>query len=627
MTPKIDPRRAADRIVPAAVFAGTFAAFLPVLGNGFVNWDDAAYLLHNPHFRGLDWERLKWMFTTLQGGLYQPLSWLTYGVDYVVWGMDPFGYHLTSLILHSLGAALFYFLCRRLIRLGMPRAGDGAWLVLSAGLGALLWAVHPLRVESVAWATERRDVLSGALYVLTLLLYLEARAPGRGAAAARIGGWSYFACLVVFALSLLAKGIGITLPLVLVLLDVYPLRRLPGRLSDWLSPKLSPVWIEKIPFFLLAGAAAVVGVSAQLGGGNVLGVPAGSASARMLFGLSFYLEKTLAPWNLLPLYEAPAGFGLTWPVVIRGLAVACLAGVLIASRKKWPAAAAAGAFYLIALLPVIGAVQYGPQLVADRYAYLPSLGWSVLGAAGLAASWKGLGRSSTRYAPLGLAGAVVLILGFLTWSQAGVWRDSETLWRRVLAGNPRSATAHNNLGAILHEMGKTDKAVRHFREALRTSPSHANALRNLAVALWHEGDRDEAARLFAAASATRARSGEAERAFADLLGRSGDWHGAFVQYEKAVAKEPDNPVIRLDYGAALASRGRLEAAIEQYRAALRSDPGYAPARFNLGNAFYRLKRFDDAARSYAEVLRLDPSHGPARDNLARTFAEKSKAGR
>src|SRR5438093_1617026 len=244
-------------LVPLLVVLCTLAAFLPTLQNHFVNWDDDINFLDNFHYRGLAWTHLRWMWTTHLGH-YIPLTWMTLGMDYLLWGMNPVGYHLTSLLLHVTSAVVVFFLARRLLTLALPRAsGRGHALTVSAGFAALVFAIHPLRVESVAWATERRDVLSGLFYLLTLLTYL--RACERGARGQRL----YWLSVALFGCALLSKSMAVSLPVVLLILEVYPLRRLGGSLG-WSSAFTRGVYVEKIPFVLLAAAASAITLMAQL---------------------------------------------------------------------------------------------------------------------------------------------------------------------------------------------------------------------------------------------------------------------------------------------------------------------------------------------------------------------------
>src|SRR5436190_5905932 len=243
-------------LAPLLVVLFTLAAFLPTLQNQFVNWDDHENFLENPHYRGLGWTHLRWMWTTHLGH-YIPLTWMTLGLDYLLWGMNPVGYHLMSLLLHAANAVVFFFVVRRILTRALPSLSErGHALAVSAGVAALVFAIHPLRVESVVWVTERRDVLSGLFYLVTILVYLracEGEARGRR--------W-YSLAVATFVLALLSKSMVVNLPIVLLILDVYPLRRLGGAISWWSEPARR-VYVEKIPFVLLAAAASAIAVMAQ----------------------------------------------------------------------------------------------------------------------------------------------------------------------------------------------------------------------------------------------------------------------------------------------------------------------------------------------------------------------------
>lgn len=290
-------RRGPLAALAVAVAGLTFLAFVPVLGNEFVSWDDDTLILNNPDFRGFELRHLRWMFSTMILGNYQPVTWLSFALDYTIWGLRPFGYHLTNLILHSLGAALFFFIARRMLRASCPLA-RGPAIDLAAAAAALLYSVHPLRVESVAWAVERKDVLSGFFLFACLLAYLR----GIEAAARPVRrGWIVLS-LVLFVLSLLSKVWGITFPLVLLILDTYPLKRFnPGERRARL--------VEKLPFIFLAGAAALTALYAQTNyATSVARLDVAGRFAQSAFGIVFYFAKMLLPLRLSPIYEHPLPF-------------------------------------------------------------------------------------------------------------------------------------------------------------------------------------------------------------------------------------------------------------------------------------------------------------------------------
>src|SRR2546430_8150052 len=349
------PQRSVRWLAALLVAVFTLAAFLPTLHNQFVNWDDDVNFLDNPHYRGLGWSQLRWMWTTFHMAHYIPLTWMTLGMDYLLWGMNPVGYHLTSLLLHVTSAVVFFFLARRFLTLALPRAsGRGHALTVSAGFAALVFAIHPLRVESVAWATERRDVLSGLFYLVAILLYLRACEGG-----ARGRGW-YWLSVAAFVGALLSKSMVVNLPVVLLILDGYPLRRLGGDIG-WSSEPARRVYVEKIPFVLLAAAASAMAVIAQLSARAAVPLAHLSVPGRLAvsaYGLSFYLWKMAVPVNLSPLYEAPRtlNFGATPFLLSYGLVLTITAFVL-ALRRRVPGLPARWLPYIRIPLPVLRIVR------------------------------------------------------------------------------------------------------------------------------------------------------------------------------------------------------------------------------------------------------------------------------
>src|SRR2546429_162818 len=427
--PSALPQRRGSWLIPVLIALVTFAAFLPTLQNQFVTWDDATNFLENAHYRGLGWTHIRWMWTTHLGH-YIPLTWMTFGLDYRLWGMNPFGYHLTSLLLHAANAVVFFFVVHRILTLALPSPSErGRALAVSAGFAALVFAIHPLRVESVAWVTERRDVLSGLFYLSAILIYLWACEGG-----ARGRGW-YWGAVAVFVLALLSKSMVVNLPVVLLILDVYPLRRLGGAIGWWSEPARR-VYVEKIPFVLLAAAASAIAVMAQSSVHAALSLAQLSVPGRLAdsaYGVSFYLWKMVVPLNLSPLYERPLTLNPSaMPFVLSYGLVLALTAIVLALRRRAPGLLSVWFAYVVVLLPVLGIFQNGPQIAADRYTYLAGLGWATLAGAGLFSCWRTLRRSRTGTpTTLALAGtvtSVVVTFGILTWNQVQVWHDSERLW-------------------------------------------------------------------------------------------------------------------------------------------------------------------------------------------------------
>jgi len=433
----------------------TLAAFLGILQNGFVNWDDPVNFLDNPSYRGLGPAQLRWMFTTFHMGHYIPLTWLTLGADYLVWGMDPMGYHLTSLLFHATTALSFYAVARRLLARALPVGTPDASIVLGAAAAALFFSVHPLRVESVAWVTARRDVVSGLFFVLTLLAWLRyAEAPE-----ATRRRW-YVGSLVLFACALLSKALTVGLPVVLLVLDVYPLRRLGGA-CGWM---IRGVWLEKLPYALMAAAAAAVAIAAtpESARASLETLSLGSRALVAVYGVAFYLGKTVLPVGLSPLYAFVTS--VSW-MILASLAAAVI--ITVATRRRWPALAAAGLAYVTLLLPTLGFFATGPQPVADRYSYLPCLGWAL--AAGGVVAWPWAGARAVR----AVSAAVLALLVLLAAQQIYFWRDSVSLWSHAVALEPGNRFARINLGGAYAAAGRTPEAIDQYRVVLKLSRDKA----------------------------------------------------------------------------------------------------------------------------------------------------------
>jgi len=416
------------RLLPVLVAVLSVVAFLPALEGQFVNWDDQANFVANEDFRGLGWTQLKWMWTATLLGHYIPLTWMTLGLNYALGGMNPWGYHLGNLLLHAANALVFYFLARRLLRASLSSSqGEGA-VALGAAFAAVVFSLHPLRVESVAWVTERRDVLYALFFLLSALAYL--RSVDDGAASPR--GWRW-ASVGAFVAALLSKSAAMTLPAAILLMDVYPLGRV-GRLG-WRR-----VIVEKIPYAVLAAAGAVGAVISVRMGAVVTpyseyGVPARLAMTAYSFW--FYPWKWLWPVGLSPLYELPPHVDpLAWRFLVPAVGLAVVTAGLVALARRWPGGLAAWVFSALMILPVSGAVHAGYQLAHDRYSYISGLGFAVL--AGGALAWA-LGLVQARrvgrwVAPVTLAAAAaaLVILAAGAWEGTKTWKDSETLWGTAL---------------------------------------------------------------------------------------------------------------------------------------------------------------------------------------------------
>jgi protein O-mannosyl-transferase len=647
------------------VAVATFIAFAPSLLNQFVDWDDLENFVTNPSYRGLGVAQLKWMWTTVLLGHYVPVTWMTFGVDYLLWGMNPAGYHLANIVLHAANAAVLYFVGRRLLAAAIPPAREDdqrAWR-LGAALAALVFALHPLRVESVAWVTERRDVLSGLFYLVAVLAYLR-DADGEPGVSLRRRPW-YWVALGCFVLALLSKAIVVTLPIVLVVLDVYPLRRLGSGAGGWWSPAARRRCTEKIPFVLASAVVIPIALVAARAGANLVSIGNFGIVDRLavsLYGLAFYLWKTIVPLELSPFYPLGTPVApMSAPYIVSGLVVAAITGLVILARRRHPGLGAVWLVYVLTLLPMSGIFQNGPQVAADRYSYLPSLSLALLAGAGALVAWRAWNdRRPGQIVAVGLTGVAALVvttLALLTWKQVGVWRDSDRLWSHALALAPSSMVfSHladvrrqqgrwaeaNELyqravqlrpdgshilvhwGIALAQQGRLGEAVERFREALRIDPDMALPHYHWGNALLTAGDLTGAIEHFREAVRLEPGSAEALSNWGRALALLGQGDAAIAKYREALAIRPAS-VPHYNWGNALFVAGELEEAIVHYREAIRLEPGAVEAYNNWGQALARQGRWEEAIARYREALRLKPDYALASANLDHALAQVRKA--
>jgi protein O-mannosyl-transferase len=560
----------------------TFASFMPALWADFVTWDDDYNFLSNPHYRGLGWSQLVWMVTSAWSGHWTPLTWLTLSLDWTLWGMNPAGYHLTNLLLHAANGAVLFVVATRLLARALPD-GSTTGIRSGAAVAALVFAIHPLRAESVVWVTERRDVLSGLFYLLTVLTYLRA-ADAEPAGRRR---WLTLSA-TAFVLAMLSKAIVMTLPLVLLVLDVYPLRRLPSRWQEVTASRVRPLLLEKIPYAVVALAGALAAVSLATEFKTSAEYPLWARPGVFGYDLIFYLWKTAAPYGLSPLYELPDRWDAADPRLVVGVLLpVVLTIMLIVWRRRWPAALAVWSAYVVTLAPVSGlTVHTGPQIAADRYTYLAGLGIALLAGGGIAlvgrADWLGpaLQRVVAASTVAALAGLAVL-----AWHQSEVWRDSLSLWERAVAVDPSCARCQRGLGAARYAAGDAPAAVGPLRRAVALRPGNPEFHADLGVALlW--------------------------------LDRAGE---ALSHLERATRAFPDNPNLQASLGAALVRTGRFEEGQRQLEAVLRRRPDHIEALTAMGFALAESGRGTDALGYFERAVARSPRTPGAHYGLARLY--------
>jgi tetratricopeptide (TPR) repeat protein len=608
--------RPAWRAAPFAIALATTVVFAPVLRAGFLDWDDPINFLENPYYRGLGWPQLRWMLTASVMGHWIPITWLTLGADFAVWGMNPFGYHLTNLLMHAVSAALFYLVARRLLGLAMPTASPGT-VSLGAAVAALFFAVHPLRVESVAWITERRDLTSGLFFLCTILAYLKAHERPPAVAT----GWRW-AALAAAALALASKSIVMGLPLALLILDIYPLGRLGPRARDWWGAQARPVWREKIPFALLAVATAAAAYSLQRSAGYLTPADPLSRIGMVAYNVWFHAWKTVAPLGLGPLYELPPRVNpLEAPYLLSAAGGLTITAATWLLRRRWPAGLAVWAFYLVMLAPVSGVVHTGYHLGADRNTYVPCAGFAVLvGALAVAvvrAGHAGLLRPPIPALALGAIGLWIAGLGSTARVQSSVWHDSETLWRYAIEVEPDCAICHHNLGVALGRRGQRAEAQALVERAIALRPDRSEFHANYGPLLIEVGRREEGmARLrYRLGHNPRDITARVNLAIALLeADRPGE---AVTELEQALRFKPDSVPALNSLGRARLALGRPDLARQAFERALAIDRADPVARLGLGRAY--LARGDRAgASAQLEALRrLDP-------NLARMLDQEMR---
>jgi protein O-mannosyl-transferase len=571
----------------------TLAVYWQVANHAFINFDDPGYVMQNPHvMTGLSADNVRWAFTTIHKSNWHPLTWLSHMVDCQLYGLEPRGHHLTAVVLHVINSILLFLLFARMT--------GGLW---RSAFVAALFALHPLHVESVAWISERKDLLSALFFILTLFAYARyADRPGAG---------RYLAVIAAFTLGLMAKPMLVTVPLVLLLLDYWPLNRLErgsGRRR---------LVVEKLPMFALSAVSSAITLYAQTKGGAVSSLQSIAITSRIensLTAYAGYITKTVWPASLAILYPFPDRIPIGKLVGSMVLLLLVSAAVTL-KRRKSPFLLMGWLWFLGTLVPVIGLVQVGVQSMADRYTYIPLIGLFVMAAWGvpeLTAEWR---RQRTVLAIS--AALLIAALSICSWLQVGYWRDSITLFSHALSVTHDNYVAHDNLANALVKEGRDEEAIDHFYQALRINPLDDVAHDNLANALSRRGRLPEAIRHYAEASRINPGDARHHSNLGVALQKQGDIGAAMEQYHQAAALAPDDVNSHYNLGVALAGMGNNAEAMREYGEALRLNPSFADAHANLGLVLAKEGRFEEAISHYRESLRLNPSDAIAADGLRR----------
>jgi len=542
-----------------ALFVITLAVYIPVGNHEFINYDDDFYVVANPHVAsGITGKNIAWAFTTMHQSNWHPITWLSHMADAQFYGMAPRGHHLTNVFIHAASTLLLFLLLLRI---------TGA--VWQSSFVAALFALHPLHVESVAWVAERKDILSAFFWFLTLLFYSEYAAQRKKSL--------YLLTLITFVLGLMSKPMLVTLPVIMLLIDFWPLDRYRHEEQEQglrqLLPRVITVVKEKIPFFACTLLSSVITIYAQGKGGAISNLETVSFWVRIenaLISYVKYITKALWPVDLGVLYPIQFSFPL-WQVIGALLVLLLFSVIAVMSGRRHPYLPVGWFWFLVALLPVIGLIQVGAQSMADRYTYIPLTGLFILVAWGVPDLIKGLQYRVGILALLG--GAVIAASAALTWQQLGYWRDSVALYRHTLQVTSGNCIIHYNLGNAFLNKEKPEEAIPEFREAIRINPNFAVAYRNLGLALYKKGNLD----------------------------------AAIYELEKALRINPGDADAHRNVGLVYLKKGFLDPAIRSYQAALRINPDLADAHRNLGIALFSKGNLQAAVSELQAALRLNPN--------------------
>jgi protein O-mannosyl-transferase len=573
------------------------AVYAPVQHFDFVNYDDPDYVVENAHVRaGVTAETVAWAFTSREAANWIPLTWLSHMAVVQFFGLESGWHHLANVLLHAMSTLLLFAVLRRMT--------GATW---RSALVAFLFALHPLRVESVAWISERKDVLSGFFFMLTLWCYARY--------VERPGTRRYVLTAIAFSLGLLAKPMLVTLPFVLLLLDVWPLGRVKHRAA------LRALIIEKVPLLLLAIAASVVTFLVQRSGGAVLSLDDVSLPARVgnaLVSYCVYIAQMLWPARLAvfyPFVQRPA-----WQQIAAAAAVLG-ASVVVLRARRHPYLATGWFWYLGTLLPVIGLVQAGEQSHADRYTYLPLIGiffMLVWAAAEAAARWR-----AARLA-IAAAAAICIACTAATYTQLQYWKSSEALMAHAIEVTSGNYVAHDNYGVALRRRGRIDEALVHFREALLMHPRSLEAHNNIGEALLAQGHPAEAMPYFLRALQLKPDYAEAHVNLGSALGRLGRSEEALPHFRQAIALRANYAEAHAGLGYALAAAGRRDEGLRELFAALRMKPDYADGQYGLGVELAQAGRTAEAIEHFTEAIRLQPNDAAAHFNLGTALGAQER---
>jgi protein O-mannosyl-transferase len=572
----------------------TFAVFGQTVGFGFIDFDDNLYVYENARVTGgLSLKGIIWVFTHSDCNLYHPLTMLSLMTDYQLYGLHAGGYHFTNVLLHTASVILLFLILQQMT--------GALW---RSAFVAAVFAIHPLRAESVAWVAERKDVLSGFFFMLTLAAYVHyvrnPKSPAR-----------YLMVAAAFVLALLSKPTVVTLPFVLLLLDYWPLRRVES------AGKLA---LEKLPLLALAAggcATTVLAVGKEISTHADISMLSRVGNAVVSYAI--YLRQMLWPEGLTPFYPLPEKGYALWTVAFAFLLLALIGGGVLAFGRKRRWLLTGWLWYLGMLTPMIGLVQVGAFAHADRYTYLPQIGIY------LAVTWWVAEWQFSRMALGALMAGVLGIFMVCAWQQTGIWQNSETLWTYTLACAPDNDIAEDKLGLVLMKKGRLDIAITYFQHAAQIRPGSAEAHNTLGNALLQMGKVDDAIAQCRQAVGLRPDDADAWGNLGNALFRKGKADDAIAAFQKALQLNPASAMAHNNLGAVFLQKGNLDDAIGEYQKALQIKPLLAEAHYNLANALVRKGSAEEAIRHFEQAVQIDPADPRFQNDLAWLLATSRQA--
>ena len=639
MMAPMKPSRLLPLIICLFLILMTLAAYWNVQHNDFINLDDNLYITDNPYIKkGWTTDNFLWAFTKVHAGHWHPMTWLSHMLDVELFGLHPGRHHFVSLIFHIINSLLLFILFQKM-------TGE----VWKSALIAGLFALHPLRVESIAWAAERKDVLSAFFFFLTIYTYLHYFE--------KIQFRRYLLTLLSFAMALMSKPMAVTLPFVLLLLDYWPLGRFQSGDQERRHPMIQ-LTLEKIPLFLFTFVMSIFTFMSHLQSGAVTPFDKLPLSIRIGNALIYYLRyiwKMLCPNALAVFYPHPIHLPL-WEVIGAILLIIIITIVVIAVRREHPYLAVGWFWYLGTLIPVIGLTQAGTQAMADRFTYIPMVGLSLMISFGIPNIFMRWRFTRIILIPSGIF--IFLILAILSSIQVGRWQNSVTLFTHTLNVTSNNYLIHNNLGVTLMRQGKYPEALFHLKKAIEIKPKYADAYHNLGTLLFLQGNGKEALNHFALALEYNPEKAETHSSIGGILAKQEKFKEALFHFSEAVRINkadgeahynlgtillqqgktqegvyslnqsletlPENPKTHHNLGLAFESMGELEKAVEHYRKSLRIDSKNADTHFCLASLFSKQGRGEEAIFHLNETIKLNPGDSEAHYLLGNILLAQNK---